>query len=85
VAFYVMICVVFPIIGLVMGAAGMGYANVTGPLPDGGGPPGPSGPEPVPDPPDGGRLADAGADQNRLLGCHDGEGAEAHRGLVGAA
>ena len=85
VAFYILICVVFPIIGLVMGVAGSGYANVTGPLPGGGGPPGPPGPEPVPDPPDGGRLADAGADQSRLLGRHDGGGAEAPRGLVGAA
>ena len=53
VAFYVMICVVFPIIGLVMGLAGSGYANVAGALPDGGGPggpPGPGGPEPVPAP-----------------------------------
>jgi hypothetical protein len=53
VAFYVMICVVFPIIGVVMGLAGAGYANVAGALPDGGGPggpPGPGGPEPVPAP-----------------------------------
>jgi hypothetical protein len=28
------ICVVFPIIGLMAGLAGSGYANVTGPLPD---------------------------------------------------
>jgi hypothetical protein len=39
VAFYAVICIVFPIIGLAAGLAGSGYANVTGPLPDGGGPP----------------------------------------------
>jgi len=38
VAFYVVICVLFPVIGLVMGLAGAGYANVTGPLPDSGRP-----------------------------------------------
>jgi hypothetical protein len=61
VQFYVMFCVVFPIIGLMVGLAGSGYANVTGSLPDKGGPggpPGPGGPEPVPTPPDGGRQAD---------------------------
>jgi hypothetical protein len=88
---YIVLCVVFPIIGTLMGVAGAGYANATGPLPDGGrppGPPGPPGPEPVPDPPDGGRRADARADQDRLLGGYDGEEAdeqaEARPGLVGA-
>ena len=59
-ASYFVLLVAFPIIGLVLGTAGAGYANATGPLPDGGGPPGPPGPgpEPVPDPPDGGRRAD---------------------------
>jgi hypothetical protein len=33
-AFYAAICVVFPIIGLMAGLAGSGYANVTGPLPE---------------------------------------------------
>ena len=64
VAFYGVICVGFPIIGLIMGLAGAGYANVTGPQPGSGGPggpPGPGEPEPVPDPPAGGRLTDAGA------------------------
>ena len=84
VAFYAVICVVFPIIGLLAGLAGSECANMTGPLTDGGGPPGAPGPEPVPDPPDGGRLADAGADQDRLLGRYDGEDAEAPPGLVGA-
>ncbi len=63
VAFYAAICVVFPIIGLIMGLAGAGYANVTGPQPGSsgpGGPPGPGEPAPVPDPPAGGRLTDAG-------------------------
>jgi hypothetical protein len=49
-AFYAVICVVFPIIGLMAGLGGSGYANVTGPLPAGGGPPVPlrPGPEPAP-------------------------------------
>ncbi len=48
VAFYAAICVVFPIIGAIMGAFGSGLARMTGPLTDGGRPPGPPGPEPVP-------------------------------------
>ena len=80
--------VAFPIIGAWMGMAGAGYANATGPLPDGGrppGPPAPPGPEPVPDPPDGGRLADARAGQDRLPGRYDdGEGDQGPPGLVGA-
>ena len=85
---------VFPVIGFVMGLAGAGVANGQAtPRPDGGrppGPPGPPGPEPQPDPPDGRRLADAGADQHRLLSRHevgDGDGDEDHQGppgLVGA-
>ena len=64
-AFYAVICVIFPIIGLIMSLSGSGYANVTGPQPGGGpggpgGPHGPGEPEPMPDPPAGGRLADAG-------------------------
>jgi hypothetical protein len=61
---YVVMCVIFPIIGLVMGALGlacfMPVPRQSGQQPsDGGGPPGP-GPEPAPDPPPpGGRLADA--------------------------
>jgi hypothetical protein len=85
---YLFLCVAFPIIGLVMGAVGGGCANVKDLLPDGGRPPGrpdPPGPEPVPDPPDGGRLADAGADQDRLPGRYDdGEGDQGPPGLVGA-
>jgi hypothetical protein len=64
VAFYAVICVGFPVIGLIMGVAGAGYASVTGPQPgsgDPGGPPGPGEPEPAPDPPPGGRLTDTGA------------------------
>ena len=64
VGFYPVICVIFPIIGLMMGLVGSGYANVTSPRPDGGGPggpPGPGQPEPVPDPPAGGRLTDVRA------------------------
>jgi hypothetical protein len=63
VGFYAAICVVFPIFGLMMGLAGAGFANGSRPLPDSGGPggpPGPGEPEPLPDPPAGGRLADAG-------------------------
>jgi hypothetical protein len=64
--FYALICVIFPVIGLMAGLAGSGYADVTGPQPGSSGPggpggsPGPGEPEPVPDPPVGGRLADAG-------------------------
>jgi len=58
---YVILCVAFPIIGIMMGFMGAGLANLTGPRPVGGRPPGPPGPEPLPDPPDSGRLADAGA------------------------
>jgi hypothetical protein len=60
-AAYVVLCVAFPIIGFLMGAVGAALTAVTRPLPDGGGPPGPPGPGPRPDPPDNGRLADAGA------------------------
>jgi hypothetical protein len=66
VAFYAVIGVAFPIIGLVMGLAGSGFANTSRPLPDSGGPggpggpPGPGEPEPVPHPPGGGQLAGAG-------------------------
>jgi hypothetical protein len=64
---YVVMCVTFPIIGLVMGALGMAcfmpVPRQSGPQPDGGGPPGP-GPEPAPEPPPpGGRLA---ADEERV-------------------
>jgi hypothetical protein len=60
VAFYAVICIFFPIIGLLMGLIGSGFAKVTGPEPGSGGPggpPGPGEPEPAPDPPAGGRLA----------------------------
>jgi len=61
---YIVMCVIFPVIGLMM--SGMGIAcfmpvpRESGPQPKGGGgPPGP-GPEPAPEPPPpGGRLADA--------------------------
>jgi len=82
---YVLLCIAFPVIGAVLGVAGAGYASATGPLPDGGRPPGPPGPEPLPDPPDGGRRADAGADQDRLPGRYnDGEGGQGPPSLVGA-
>ena len=61
VQFYIVLGVVFPIIGLIVGLAGSGYADVVGPLSDNDGPGGPpdhGGPEPVPAPPDGGRQAD---------------------------
>ena len=70
VAFYVVIGVAFPIIGLIMGLAGSGFANTPRPLPDSGGPggpPGPGEPEPVPDPPGGGQLADADAGELTAL------------------
>jgi hypothetical protein len=69
VAGYAFLCFAFAIIGLVVGAVVAGFAHATGPLAGGGRPPGPPGPpepEPLPDPPDGGRLADAGADQDKL-------------------
>jgi len=88
VAGYAFLCAAFPIIGLLMGVAGAGFAHATGALPDGGrppGPPGPPGPEPLPDPPDGGRLADAEADLDRLPGRYDdGEGDQGPPHLVGA-
>jgi len=86
VASYAFLCFVFLIIGLLIGAVVAGFASAVGPLPDGGRPPGPPGPpepEPQPDPPDGGRLADAGADQDGLPGrCRDGEGDQGPPGLV---
>ena len=85
VAGYAFLCAAFPIIGLLMGVAGAGFAHATGALPDGGRPPGPPGPEPLPDPPDGGRLADAEADLDRLPGRYDdGEGDQGPPRLVGA-
>jgi len=48
------------IIGFMMGLTGTGIANLRPRLPGGGGPPpGSGGPEPLPDPPDGGRHLDA--------------------------
>jgi hypothetical protein len=58
---YFFLLVAFPIIGLLVGLAGVGLANPAPRLPDGGGPggpPGPGRPDPLPDPPDGGRQAD---------------------------
>jgi hypothetical protein len=68
VGMYVVMCVTFPLIGLVMSSLGvacfMPVPRQSGPQPgDGGGPPGP---EPPPDPPDGGRLADAWTDEDRV-------------------
>jgi hypothetical protein len=92
---YLFICVIFPIIGALMGVVGAGVANaLASPQPDGGrppGPPGPPGPRPLPDPPDARRRADAEADQGRLPGRDDdgdrkgeGEGDQGLPGLVGA-
>jgi hypothetical protein len=88
---YAIFCVAFPIIGFSMGVAGAGLANATGARPDGGHPassprpPGPPAPELVPDPPDEGGLADAGADQDGPFGRYDdGEGDQGPPGLVGA-
>ena len=55
VMFYGLLCVAFPIIGVIMGGFSSAAARTAGPLP-GGGPPGP---QRAPDPPGGGRLADA--------------------------
>jgi hypothetical protein len=89
---YIFMCFAFTLIGALMGAAGAGVANTPArPRPDGGRPPGPPGPEPVPDPPDVRRQADAEADQGRLPGRDDdgdsqgeGEGDQGLPGLVGA-
>ena len=66
---YAVMCVVFPFIGLIMGALGVGcfmpVPRQSGPQPGNGG--GGPGPEPAPDPPDGGRRAEAGADAERVL------------------
>jgi hypothetical protein len=71
VGMYVVMCVIFPVIGLVMGALGlacfMPVPRQSGQQP-GDGPPGP-GPEPAPEPPPpGGRLADA---EDRVPALHD--------------
>jgi hypothetical protein len=78
---YGLICLAFPVIGALMGLVGAGVANgLASPRPDGGHPPGPPRPEPLPDRPDGRRLADAGADRDMLPSLYDdGDG-----GLVGA-
>jgi hypothetical protein len=58
---YFFLLVAFPIVGLILGVTGAAIANPVPRLPDGGGPPGPpghGGPEPLPDPPDGGRQAE---------------------------
>jgi hypothetical protein len=58
---YGLILLIFPVIGLLLGMASAvptDSATSPGQSPGGGGPPGP---DPVPDSPDGGRLADAGA------------------------
>jgi hypothetical protein len=55
---YGLILIAFPVIGLLLGVFSSAAAiESSGPPPGGGGPPGP---EPVPDPPGSGRLADAG-------------------------
>jgi hypothetical protein len=63
---YGLILLAFPLIGLVMGLAGVAIgdsATSSGSSPGGGGPPGPV---PVPDPPDRGLAADAGAGTDEL-------------------
>jgi len=66
---YAVMCVVFPLIGFLMGALGVGcfmpVPRQSGPQPGNGG--GGPGPEPTPDPPDGGRRAEAEADADRVL------------------
>ena len=85
---YFALLVAFPFIGLMMGLTGAGIATTIRPLPDGGrpgGPGGPPAPEPVPDPPDDGRLPDPGADQAGLPGRYDdGQGDQGTPRLVGA-
>ncbi len=64
---YFAMCVLFPVIGLVMGTLGVAYfmpvPRQSGPGPGGGGGGGGPGPEQAPDPPDGGRRADAESDR----------------------
>jgi hypothetical protein len=65
---YGLILLAFPVIGLVMGLFGVTIgdsATSSGSSASGGGPPGP---EPVPDPPDRGLAADAGAGTDELRG-----------------
>jgi len=85
---YFVLLVGFLLIGLVMAMTGAGIANATRPLPNGGrpgGPFGPLGPEPAPVPPDGGRLAEAGAGQDKLAGRYDdSDDNQDPPGLVGA-
>ena len=62
---YGLMLLIFPVIGLLLGMCLGPSASSYGTSPSGGGPPGPPGPEPVPDPPDGGRLADL-SEEGRL-------------------
>jgi hypothetical protein len=66
---YFLICLAFPVIGLIMGslavACFMPVPRQSGPQPGNGGGGGGPGPEPAPDPPDGGRRTDA--DRDRVL------------------
>jgi hypothetical protein len=62
---YGLVLIAFPVIGLLLGVFSSAAAiDSSGPPPDGGGPPGP---EPVPDPPGSGRLADAGAGTGGIM------------------
>jgi hypothetical protein len=62
---YGLFLIAFPVIGLLLGVFSSAAAiDSSGPPPDGGGPPGP---EPVPDPPGSGRLADAGAGTGGIM------------------
>ena len=86
---YDIICIIFPLIGALLGMTGAGVASMrTSPQPGGGRPPGPSAPEPLPGPPGGGRQIVAGADQVSLADRHDdedvGEGDHGPPGLVDA-
>ena len=70
VVMYVVMCVTFPVIGLIMSSLGvacvMPVPRQPGPQPgDGGG--GPPGPEPGPDPPGSGRRPEAESDADRRL------------------
>jgi len=83
---YFLVLLAFPVIGLMMGLTGAGIADAIRPLPDGGrpgGPGGPPAPEPVPDRPDDGRLADPGAGQDGLPGRYGDGGGQGDQGLPG--
>jgi hypothetical protein len=78
---YGLILIAFPVIGLLLGIFSSAAAiESSGPPPRGGGPPGP---EPAPDPPGSGRLADAGAGTGRVVADLPGSSEEGPGGAHG--